>query len=208
MKFLEVIDFLAIGLASLFNTIGCGGSSTGVSGAIGSQPIRFNIAWGATSMATAALSSALSAILTLQDRAISRRSSTDRPARHLTPSLTFLRNCIAGVSAAGVIQYGRLMQVTFTFYDPLNTTAPGGTRTFSLTGDLDGNPANTVVWDAYDVAGNMIEKYTTADIGGEVLTITMPKATINKVVFLGAPGFNDGVGLDNVTFGPVVPVTP
>jgi len=51
------------------------------------------------------------------------------------------------------------------------------------------------------------EKATTADVGGEIMTITMPSATIHKVVFLGAPGVNDGVGLDNVTFGPVVPVS-
>src|ERR1019366_5934700 len=116
-------------------------------------------------------------------------------------------NCIASASASGVIQYGRATPVYFTFYDPLNPTAPGVIKSFSATGDLDGNASNTVELDGYDVAGNLVAKVTTADVGGEVLTVSTPTAKIHQVVFLGAPGINDGVGLDNVTFTPVIPAS-
>jgi|GEM_PF-5964096 len=114
-------------------------------------------------------------------------------------------NCICGSSADGHIQYGHATPVNFVFSDPLNPATPGVTRSFSLAGDKDGLASNTVEIDAYDVAGNLIGTKTSADSGGEVLSISFPTAQIHKVVFLGAPGTNDGVALDNVTFGPVVP---
>jgi len=116
-------------------------------------------------------------------------------------------NSICGAAIDGTISYGQSTPVTFTFFDPLKPTVAGVTKSFSVTADKDGRADNTVEIDAYDVAGNLIGRKTFSDSGGEVMSISFGAAVIHKVVFLGAPTPNDGVALDNVTFGPVVPAT-
>lgn len=114
-------------------------------------------------------------------------------------------NSIGGSTADGRVTYGRNNPMVFTFFDPLKTESNGATRTFSLTTDKVGKPGNFVRLEAYDSAGTLIGFDETEDLGNDTLTISFDTAQIHRVVFLGSPDDNDGVAVDNVTFGPVVP---
>jgi hypothetical protein len=114
-------------------------------------------------------------------------------------------NGIGGSTADGKVTYGRANPIVFTFFDPLNPTVKGVTKTFSLTTDKVGKPGNTMRLEAYDVNGNLIALDEEADTGGVVLSVPVDNPAIHRVVFLGSPDDNDGVAVDDVTFGPVVP---
>lgn len=114
-------------------------------------------------------------------------------------------NGIGGSTADGKVTYGRTNPIVFTFFDPLNPTAKGVTKTFSLTTDKVGQPGNRMRLEAYDVNGNLIALDEEADTGGVVLSVPVDNPAIHRVVFLGSPDDNDGIAVDDVTFGPVVP---
>jgi hypothetical protein len=60
-----------------------------------------------------------------------------------------------------------------------------------------------VILNAYDVNGVLVDSDQALDSGGETLIVAGPG--IHRVEFLGTHDV-DGVGLDDLTFNPVVPL--
>jgi len=124
-------------------------------------------------------------------------SVTNNPGAPSTP------NALGGSTPGNLVTYARANPVTFTFFDPHNSSRKGAVKSFSLIGDTLGLASQNVMIKAYDVHGNLVATDTKADVGGETLSVSFSTPIIHQVVFLGSVGDNDGVAVDNVTFTPV-----
>jgi hypothetical protein len=93
--------------------------------------------------------------------------------------------------------------ITISFFDPLNPSQMATTDSVSVRADLWGG-GPSISLEAYDQFGAQLAAMTVPDNAGPLLSITAPG--IQKVVFL--PTSCCGLaGLDDLTFGPLNPVT-
>jgi hypothetical protein len=115
-------------------------------------------------------------------------------------------NGIGGSTPDGILTYAQQNPITATFFDPSNPTVVGTTDFVSLRGDLAGTSTQLVTLNAYDVNNQLIATFTTADIGGETLSVAVPG--IHSVQFLGSLGDIPGVAVDDFTFNSVTVAVP
>jgi hypothetical protein len=112
------------------------------------------------------------------------------------------KNGIGGSTPDGKLTYDRAFPVVARFFDPKNPSVPAVTDYVSVRGDLWGS-GQTIVLNAYDLDGKRIGSATVVDDGQSTMKIEMPG--IHYVEFLGTED-DAGVGLDNFTFNPVIPI--
>jgi hypothetical protein len=112
-------------------------------------------------------------------------------------------NGIGGSTPDGILTYDRGWPVVFQFVDPQNPVGPAVTDFVSVRGDLSGTSGQEVIINAYDVSGGLVDSDHVLDFGGETLTVAA--AGIHRVEFLGTQD-DCGVGLDDLTFNPVIPI--
>jgi hypothetical protein len=112
------------------------------------------------------------------------------------------KNAIGGSTPDGKLTYDRAYPIVARFFDPKNPSVPAVTDYVSVRGDLWGS-GQTIVLNAYDLDGKRIESDTVVDDGQSTMTIAA--SGIHTVEFLGTQD-DGGVGLDNFTFNPLVPI--
>ncbi|PZN70784.1 MAG: hypothetical protein DM484_27915 [Candidatus Methylumidiphilus alinenensis] len=108
-------------------------------------------------------------------------------------------NGIGGSTPTGILTYDRENPITATFFSPSNPSVNAVTNFVSLRGDNYGSGLN-VTLNAYGLTGNLLASYTTVDVGGETLSISVQG--IHSVQFLGTHD-NGGVVIDEFTFNKV-----
>jgi hypothetical protein len=113
-------------------------------------------------------------------------------------------NGIGNSTPGGILTYDRQYPIIATFFNPAHPHSPGVTDFVSLRGDLNGTPQYLVTLNAYGVNHMLIASVTTADVGGETLSIAAPG--IHLVEFLGTPDDVGGVAVDDFTFNTVTSV--
>lgn len=126
---------------------------------------------------------------------------------NLQGTATSQPNGISGSTAGNLVTYSQANPISATFWMPGNSGIAAGTNFVSLRGDAD--PTNggwQVTLNGYDLNGNLVASNTVTDVGGETLTITSVTSNIHRIVFLGSPGDDGGVGVDDFTFNAVAPV--
>jgi hypothetical protein len=122
----------------------------------------------------------------------------------LSGSFISAPNGISGSTSNNLVTYGRANPITASFWMPGNETVAAGTNFVSLRGDTDTtNGGWDVTLNAYDIDGNLVATDTQVDLGGETLTVTSSTSNIHSIVFLGSPGDNGGVAVDNFEFNEV-----
>jgi hypothetical protein len=115
-------------------------------------------------------------------------------------------NGIGGSTPEGILTYAQQYPITATFFDPAHPHAPGVTDFVSLRGDLHGQspPSQLVTLNAYGVNHRLIASFTTADVGGETLSVAAPG--IHSIEFFGSLLDVPGVAVDDFTFNSVTSV--
>lgn len=127
----------------------------------------------------------------------------DQQGRANTPP-----NGITGTTPQGLTTYARANPIEMTFWDPNNTQIRAGTNFVCVQGDTDSARSWPITLNAYDVAGNLVDTDTQVDDRGTVLAVSSETFNICRVEFLGAPGDEDGIAIDNIRFQPVKPLHP
>jgi hypothetical protein len=112
-------------------------------------------------------------------------------------------NGIGNSTPGGILTYDKQYPIIATFFYPAHPSAPGITDFVSLRGDGEGSGA-LVTLNAYGVNHMLIASFTTADLGGETLSVAAPG--IHSVEFLGTDDFIGGVAVDDFTFNTVTSV--
>ena len=115
-------------------------------------------------------------------------------------SATSGTNGIGGVTPDNILTYNRNYPVTAWFSDPSDPSIKVSTNYVSLRGDLWGS-AEFATLNGYDVDGNLVATTTVPDIGGATLTLTTLTPLIHSVTFLGSSTNEDGIAIDDFTFG-------
>jgi hypothetical protein len=110
-------------------------------------------------------------------------------------------NAIGGSTPGGILTYDRQWPLVFQFVDPQSPAMPAATDFVSVRLDLWASSGLEVDLNAYDVNGVLIASAQSFDIAGAMMSVDGPG--IHRVEFLGTHD-NDGVGLDDLTFNPVV----
>lgn len=116
-------------------------------------------------------------------------------------------NGIAGSTDTDILTYNDAFPITISFWDPSNPTVPATTDFVSIMSDLRGS-SHTVSFDAFDIAGNLVDTDGGVDAGGVVYSVSA--SSIHSVRFSGVNtptiGGSGGVGLDLLTFNSVTPI--
>jgi hypothetical protein len=113
-------------------------------------------------------------------------------------------NGIGGSTPSGILTYSRQFPIRISFFSPSDPQVEGETDFVQVRGDLQGFPSQTILLNAYDRYGSLLATTSVLDTGGATLTLAHPG--IHAVEFLGSPGDDFGVALDDLSFNPVVSV--
>jgi hypothetical protein len=92
------------------------------------------------------------------------------------------------------------------FVDPSNPSVNAVTDFASIRGDVAGS-SNTLTMQAFDIKGNLLGTDTQPDVGGETVKLSIPGIRSVHILMSTPTGQAGGIGLDDLTFDPPVPVT-
>ena len=121
-------------------------------------------------------------------------------------------NGFTAIDENGKVDQGGAIE--FTFFvpdtDTTNPRVPGTVDFFSMLGDLKGAWSQNALISAYDIDGNELALISVNDSGGAEFTLSVPG--MHQIIFWGSPFTRDtgsyGIGLDDLTFGQIVPAVP
>jgi hypothetical protein len=123
-------------------------------------------------------------------------------------------NGIGGVTSTGLLSYAD--PITFTFVVP-GTTTPGVTSSFAITADSDGISSQFATVSTFDSNGNLIQRQTLTDVGGETWSLSgggihtalfqFPTTSAGDPTTGSAFGSGTGIALDQLTFGAITPAS-
>jgi hypothetical protein len=113
-------------------------------------------------------------------------------------------NGISMAATDNTVTYNAPDYTVIQFVDPANPSDSAVTDFVSIRGDHGGS-SNTLTMEAFDVNGNLLGTDSQPDVGGETVSLSIPGISSVHILTT-AQGNAGGIGLDDLTFDPLVPV--